>query len=207
MKLFLASEVKHPDTIEKLRNYVGGSFKGKKIVYIPTASNCEIFGEWKRGESIRIVQSLSATLKIVELEDVVYKNVVDEMYGADILWVASGMSGYLLYWMRRAGLDKKLPEILEKGTIYVGSSAGSMVTSKTQNVGEWFLTEPEPGASLMPGLGLVDFEIYPHYEDDLLPEIEKLWTAGKLYLLKDGEVITVENDKVEILGETRILSK
>jgi hypothetical protein len=43
MKLFLASEVKHPDSLKKLEEYVGG-FTNKKIAYIPTAANGESFG-------------------------------------------------------------------------------------------------------------------------------------------------------------------
>ncbi len=121
--------------------------------------------------------------------------------------MAGGMSGYLLYWIRRVELDKALPEILDSGTAYVGSSAGSMICAATQNVGEWFIGEPEPGAQLIPGLNLIDFEIYPHYEDELLPQIEKLWTKGRLCLLKNGEAVTVEDDKVTILGEERWVEK
>ena len=53
---------------------------------------------------------------------------------------------------------------------------------------EWFIGEEEPGASLVPGLGLIDFEIYPHFEDKLLPQIKKLWKKdqGKLYMIKNG---------------------
>ena len=40
MKLFLASDAKYPDSIEKLRSFIGG-FEGKSIAYIPTAVNGE----------------------------------------------------------------------------------------------------------------------------------------------------------------------
>lgn len=117
------------------------------------------------------------------------------------------MSGYLLYWLRRTGIDKKLLELLDKGMLYVGSSAGSMVCAKTQLSAEWYLGEPEPGASLVPGLGLVDFEIYPHFEDDQLPKIRKLWKGDELYLLKNGEVIVVEDSTIQVLGEKRVLRR
>lgn len=205
MKLFLASEAKHPESIKNLKKFIGGSFRGKKIVYIPTASNGKYYGAWKDGESIRKAISLGTELKIVELEDDVYRDVISEIKGADILWIAGGMSGYLLYWFRRTKLDKKLPEILKSGTVYVGSSAGSMICAKTQNSSEWYLGEPEPGASLVSGLGLIDFKIYPHYETNLLPQIKKHWKHGELYLLKNGEAITVVDDKVDVLGKKRVL--
>lgn len=204
-RLFLASEGVDPETLTILRKFIGGSFKGKKIAYVPTAANGDHYGAWKDGGSIKIVPNLGADFKLIELENCVYQDVYPQVRDADILWIAGGQTGYLLYWFRRSGLDKKLDEILESGTIYVGSSAGSMACSKTQYASEWYLGEPEPGASLLPGLGLIDFEIYPHYEEKLLPQIKKLWKKGELYLLKDGEVITVVGGKVEVLGKKRIL--
>lgn len=206
MKLFLASEAKHPESLEKLKDFVGG-FDNKSLVYIPTASNGEFYGAWKGGQSVQAVISLGAKVDIIELESHSYQNVTKAIGQPDILWIAGGMSGYLLYWMRRLGLDKIIPTLLEQGTIYVGSSAGSMVCSKTQNVGEWYLGEPEPGASHIPGLGLVDFEIYPHYQDELYPEIDKHWQKGKLCLLKNGEAITIDNEIITILGEERFIEK
>ncbi len=207
-RLFLAAEAKHPDSIEKLMTFVDG-FEGKKIIYVPTASNGEFYGAWKGGNSIQVAHSLGAEVEIVELESAVYRNIFKKIGNADILWIAGGMSGYLLYWFRRVSLDKKLPEILEKGITYVGSSAGSMICARTQYSSEWFIGEPEPGASLVPGLGLVNFEIYPHYEEELLDEIKKNWKddQGELYLLKNGEAITITDDKIEVLGKKRVLSK
>jgi dipeptidase E len=144
-------------------------------------------------------------VSVVTLEEYRDASVTKQLKGKDILWFTGGATGYLLYWIRRCELDKHLPKLLESGSVYVGSSAGSMACSKTQYASEWYLGEPEPGASLLPGLGLIDFEIYPHYEEQLLPQIKKLWKKGELYLLKDGEVITVVGDKVEVLGKKRVL--
>lgn len=206
MKLFLASKVSTPETIERLTNFVGG-FSGKKIVYVPTAANGEYYGSWKGGQSVRVAAQLGAEMEVVELESGYYTDVLAKIRNADILWIAGGMSGYLLYWMRRVELDKELPELLSKGMVYVGSSAGSMVCAKTQYSGEWYIGEPEPGSGQIPGLGLVDFEIYPHYREEAREQIEEKWDPkdGKLYLLKDGDAITVVDGKVEVLGEEIII--
>lgn len=203
-KLFLASEAKHPLSLKRLRRFVG-SFKGKKLLYIPTAANGEFFGSWKGGESVQAAQTLGADFQVLELESMAFQDIYAPILQADILWLAGGMSGYLLYWLRRTHLNKKLPKILAKGTLLVGGSAGAMVCAKTQYSAECYLREPEPGASLVPGLGLVDFEIYPHYEEKDLPEIKKRWHGGELYLLKNGEVITVVDGKVKVLGKKRVL--
>jgi dipeptidase E len=209
MKLFLAAKAINPKSLERLTEFVGGSFKGKTITYVPTASNGEFYGAWKGGNSLQVALSLGANVNIVELESNNYRSIKSQIKGTNILWVAGGMSGYLLYWMRRCELDKAIPEILDSGTIYVGSSAGSMVCSKSQNVGEWFIGEQEPGASFIPGLGLIDFEIYPHYEDELRAQIEEKWQEGqgKLYLLRNGDVITKVGGEIKVLGEEVILDR
>ena len=206
MKLFLASEMKHPKSIEKLRKFLGGSFKAKTIAYIPTAANGEEpFGSWKQNSTTwKLVNTLGAKVSSVQLEDYKNSSVIEELKNKDVLWFAGGYPGYLMYWIRRCEVDKALPELLKK-SIYVGSSAGSMITSKKLSTTEWYLGEAEPGAGAIPGLGLVNFEIYPHCEDSILPQIKKHWKNGRLYLLKNGEVITVVNGKVEVLGEERTL--
>jgi dipeptidase E len=206
MKLFLASEAKHPDSIEKLRSFVGG-FEGKSIAYIPTAANGENpYGEWKTDSATwNLVNTLGAEVTPVVLEEYKDSSVLEVLKGKDIIWFAGGACGYLMYWIRRCEIDKHLRELLNAGSVYVGSSAGSMVTASSLGVTEWYLGESEMGASIFPGLGLVDFEIYPHYEDEMLPEIKRNWKTGKLCLLKNGEAITVVDGKVEILGEKRIL--
>jgi peptidase E len=205
MKLFLASEAKHPTSLNNLKEFVNG-FKGKRIAYIPTAANGQGYGSWKQGGSIAAVQTLGATVDVIELEDSTYSDVIKRIGHPDIIWFAGGMPGYLLYWMRRVELDKALPEILDHGTVYVGSSAGSMVCSSTQSVNEWYIGESEPGGHLLPGLGLIDFEIYPHYENNLLDLIKSHWNQGQLYLLKNGEAIIKNGEVVRVLGEERLLS-
>jgi len=207
MKLFLASYATHPQSLEQIKESVGGSWQGKTIVYIPTAKNGEEFGSWKKSDSFIRLQKLGATIKPIELEQYVHKSISSEFKNADIVWFGGGQTGYLLYWIRRVSLDTYLPEVLEKGALYVGSSAGSMVCSKTQFASELYIGEPERGASLLPGLGYIDFEIYPHFTDDLKPELERLWKKGKLYLIKDGEAIVKDKDKVTVLGKERIIEK
>lgn len=205
MKLFLASEGKHPQAINNLQAFIGPDFSHKKVAYVVTAANGEFMGAWKASQSIQVVRPLFSNLTILELEDYQHRNVIQTIESADILWVAGGYTGYLLYWMRRSGLVDILPQLLGKGLTYVGSSAGSMACSTSQEASNWYLREPEPGAEFIPGLGLIDFEIYPHYDESLLPDIKKLWTHGKLALLKDGEVITKVDDQINWLGEERWL--
>lgn len=206
MKLFLASEAKHPETVKKLEEFVGG-FGGKKIAYIPTAANADGgWGSWRSGGSWNLVQNINAKIKLIQLEEQHTSSVVNEIMGSDIIWFAGGMPGYLMYWVRRCHLDEHLKEILDNGTVYVGSSAGSMIVGKSLEVSSWDFVDEERGSENIKPIGLVDFDIFPHYEESLLPKITENYKGNKLYLLKNGEEIIVENAKIEVIGEERVLT-
>jgi dipeptidase E len=205
MKLFLASEAKHPKSLAGLEKFVGGSFDGKKIAYIPTAANGEnAYGSWKTdSETWKLVNTLGAKVEAVVLEDYKNSSVVEVLSKKDILWFAGGMCGYLMYWIRRCELDKHIKKLLNSGIIYVGSSAGSMICAPTLAMAEAYPGDCEHGASVIPGLGLTDFDILPHYEDEMLGLVKKFYKGNGLYLLKNGEAITVVDNKVKVLGEKR----
>jgi dipeptidase E len=208
MKLFLASYVSHPDTLKKLELLIGG-LQNKKIAYIPTASNAmDGWGKWQTESSTwQFVKESGAHAEPVVLEDYGKETVVRKLEGKDIIWFGGGMTGYLAYWARRCSLDILLPKILNSNVWYVGSSAGAMLAGQTIQVAELKSVDGERGSEDIKPLGLVNFDILPHYEERFLPEVQKKYKKGKLYLLKNGEEIIVENGRVSLIGEERIITK
>lgn len=203
MKLFLASEGN--SSMEDINDFVGG-LSEKKIAYIPTAANGEKWGSWRESRSLQELRQRNArSIDIVQLEDYTHEDIRPYLENKDILWMAGGMTGYLMYWVRRVQLDRYIREILEN-TIYVGSSAGSMIAGQSLDVTEWYPGDVEEGGSIFPTLKLVDFDIYPHFEDSMLSIIKQNYKGEKLYLLKNGEAIIVEDGKPRSIGEERILT-
>jgi dipeptidase E len=95
----------------------------------------------------------------------------------DALLVDGGDSLYLCHWMRQSGLADLVPSLRE--TVWVGLSAGSMVM--TPNIGEDFVIwKPPTGGDR--ALGIVDFSIFPHLDNEALPENTmadaERWAAG-----------------------------
>lgn len=205
MKLFLASEADNPKTVKVFEKFVGG-WRGKTIAYIPTALNGELpFESWKTESGTwQLVQTFESKVTAVQLENYKNSSVIKELEGKDVLWFGGGSPGYLMYWIRRCGIDKALPELLKK-SIYFGSSAGAMIAGRSLEVTEWYPGDSEPGASAIPALHLVDFDIYPHYEESMLNTIKKQYHGNKLYLLKNGEEIIVEDGKITVVDEERII--
>lgn len=205
MKLFLASEAKNPVTLKNLENIAGG-IKGKKVAYIPTAANGEEGWEsWRQGGTWQIVKGLGADLKLVQLEDFKNNFKKEDLGTPDIIWFAGGVPGYLMYWIKRCSLDAILPGILSRGCLYVGSSAGAMVAGQSLEAAAWGFVDGERGSENIKPLGLVDFDIYPHYRPELNSRIKSLYKGKKLYLLENEESILVDNKKIKIFGRKKVI--
>ena len=122
---------------------------------------------------------------------------------ADALLVFGGDVLYLIRWMRESGLSALLPSLLDK--VYVGISAGSMVTAPV--FGETY-DNPETPSVISQGLGLVDFALLPHLDHERHPESStakaKRMAAEvpvPTYAIDDQTAIKVQGGSVEVISE------
>ena len=121
----------------------------------------------------------------------------------DVLLVNGGDPLYLCYWMRQSGLADLLPSL--RKVVYVGVSAGSMVMAP--NIGEDFVRwRPPTGGDRT--LGLVNFAIFPHLDNEALPQNTmadaERWAAGMPvpgYAIDDQTAIKVIDGAVEVVSE------
>ncbi|HZU11509.1 MAG TPA: Type 1 glutamine amidotransferase-like domain-containing protein [Chloroflexota bacterium] len=121
----------------------------------------------------------------------------------DALLVWGGDVLYLCDWMRRSGLAALLPSLSE--TVYVGVSAGSMVTAPT--FGETY-HDPTTPFVIEKGLGLVDFALLPHLDHEDHPEsttarVERMAADIPVptYGIDDQTAIKVVDGTVDVVSE------
>ena len=122
---------------------------------------------------------------------------------ADVLLVSGGDALFLSYWMRESGLTALLDEL--RDTVWVGMSGGSMVM--TPRVGEEFVGWKQPSGDDH-ALGLVDFAIFPHLDNESLPDnslaTARTWAAGLdcvAYAIDDETAIRVVDGVVDVVSE------
>jgi dipeptidase E len=124
---------------------------------------------------------------------------------ADALLVYGGDVLYLSRWMRESGLADLLPSLRE--TIYVGISAGSMVTAPI--FGETY-NDPDTPFVIAQGLGLVDFALLPHLDHEEHPEssmanVERMAASLRIpvptYAIDDETAIKTVDGTVEVVSE------
>jgi dipeptidase E len=212
-RMFLASEMYYPVNMKRWGEFLGG-FAGKRCVCIPSGMNGSFstgvqYGTWKYEDSTnKALQETGMEIDYLILEEIgegvdLKKRLID----CDTLFVMPGAAAYIMYWVLRRKLDLIINDVIDSGVVYAGSSAGSMILSKSLNVAEIFPGEPERGARYLPGLGLLDFDILPHYIEGMdLDLFKKQYIGNKVYFLKNEEAITVVGGKVTVLGEERIYS-
>jgi dipeptidase E len=165
-------------------------------------------------------------LELTALPSVDRENWIPEVEAADALLVWGGDVLYLRRWMRESGLAD-LFDSLKAEMVYVGVSAGSMVTCGF--IGETYTDSKVPAGddirselisvvtpegelrvnfTLAPGLGLTDFAMLPHVGHERFPENSmanaEMW-ASKLpvpmYAIDDETAIKVVDGTVEVVSE------
>ncbi|MBK9602644.1 MAG: Type 1 glutamine amidotransferase-like domain-containing protein [Anaerolineales bacterium] len=142
-------------------------------------------------------------LELTALPSIKRENWVTPVEEADALLVFGGDVLYLCRWMRESGLAELLPSL--RKTVYVGVSAGSMVTAPI--FGETY-DDPNAPFVIEKGLGLVDFALLPHLDHENHPEsstakVERM--AAKVpvptYGIDDQTAIKVVDGVAEVISE------
>jgi dipeptidase E len=174
MKLLLTSDgITNTSITDALVGLLGKPIARASALCIPTAAYAMPGGP---GMAWRMINGRDETplcglgwkslgvLELTALPSIDEEQWVPLVRDTDALLVGGGDVLYLRYWMRQSGLADLVPSLHD--AVYVGVSAGSTVMAP--NVGAGFVGwRPPTGGD--EGLGLVDFSMFPHLDDEDLP--------------------------------------
>jgi dipeptidase E len=211
MKLLLTSAGLRNDSLVKaLQNLAQKPFGHLNLAFIPTAANLE--GRDKKWLIRNLAEMEKLQFPIIDIVDIsaLPKTVwLPRLQAADILMMSGGNTYYLMNWVKKSGLDKELPELL-KTRVYIGISAGSMITNPS--ILPW---QSEKDALTAIGeeahdeaLGLVDFMIEPHINSPHFPELtfeyvekEAQTTDKPVYGIDDQTAVQVIDKEITVISE------
>jgi dipeptidase E len=211
MKLLLTSAgIKNTSIHNALVDLLGKQIADCSALCIPTAT----YAMGGPASAWRIITGRATTplcelgwkslgvLELTALPSIDEERWVPLVRETDALLVGGGDSLYLCYWMRQSGLADLLPSLR---AVWVGVSGGSMVMAP--NIGEDAVYWKPPTGSDR-ALGVIDFSIFPHLDNEKLPDNSmadaERWAADLPcpgYAIDDETAIKVTNGNVEVVTE------
>lgn len=215
MKLLLTSNGLANNSIAKaLFELVGKKPEETIIVFIPTASNIKTGDKsWLINDLVNLQKQNFQSIEIVDISAVDEKIWKPSLERADVLLFGGGSSYHLMRWFNKSGLAKMLPSLL-KNKVYVGISAGSMVTNPDLNLklSQIIYERNRLETEELKGLNLVDFYFLPHLNSEWFKKmrkenIEKLGPQidRTIYALDDNSALKIIDNKIEVISEGEYL--
>lgn len=123
----------------------------------------------------------------------------------DVIYVQGGNGFYLLKQIWDSGFDKVVNDLLEKGVIYFGISAGTYVACPTIEMHEWKgVKDNHYGLTNLQAMNLVPFLITVHYNREKYREKVKAGMAKTtlpVKMLTDDQALLIQNEKITLVGE------
>lgn len=214
MKLLLASGgVNNPSIRAALVELLGKPIEESSALCIPTASYGNpqgplrawnfIAGKEPRAPMTEVGWKSMGVLELTALPHMRPERWIEPLREADAILVNGGDPMFLHHWIVESGLAEVLPSL--ERTVWMGMSAGSMVM--TPRIGEYFVGWEPPGGGDRT-LGFVDFSIFPHLNNPMLPhnttaDAER-WapTLGNpAYAIDDDTAIAVVDGVATVVSE------
>lgn len=216
MKLLLTSSgISNKSIAKALFDLVGKKPQDTSLVFIPTASNV-IEGDkgWFINDLANLRKLNLKSIGIADISAVDKKVWSPQLKAADVIYFEGGYTYHLMKWIKKSGLIKVLPELL-KTKVYVGASAGSIVTNKKlllkfgkmiyhDEVGKKELNKMKE----VNGLNFVNFYFLPHLNDpdfsrmreNFIKEAVKGMTKT-IYALDNQSALKIVDGKAEVISE------
>lgn len=203
MKLFLTSSNLGGKVKNDFISFVGKDPKGMTCAFITTAADLEGEKDW-----IKDVRDALTDLGIetfdMDLKQENEQTLTEKLSKVDFVYMNGGNTFYLLDWIRKSGFDKAIRPLLEKGLIYIGTSAGSYVAGPTIEQAHWKNHDKDiVGLKDLSALNLVPFLTFAHYTDDWKEALEegKKKSQYEVIVLRDGEAVQVVGETYKKIGK------
>lgn len=227
MKLFLSSSGLRINIYEKdFLKLLDKPANQTRVAFIPTAADPEDDKSYVQ-KSIDELKEIGITeIEEIDLKYENEKSLMKRLSKTDVIYVNGGNTFYLLQWVRKSGFDKVVKNLLKKGKIYFGTSAGSYIACPTIEMATWQCGKTSKKSFTCPStiqklvecthqdrnkvgmkdfkaLNLVPFLITAHYTDDYKEIVEKESKKIKytVIALRDNQAIVVKDEKYEIIGK------
>lgn len=190
------------------RQYASEKQLGKHVLFIPTAGNVEEY----RGyidEAWQTFADLGFQVEILDISACDRETAQAKIFQSKLLYVSGGNTFYLLQELKKKQLLPLIKEQIADGMVYVGESAGAVITVEDIDYIR-LMDDKEVAGELSDTVALkeADFYLLPHVGEEPFAESAQsiLDTYGdKLNLLplNNRQAVLVEGEEVKVLEEDK----
>ncbi len=166
-----------PVVLEKLKTALFPEYvKERTLAYMPSDGSNKVGNPKYTAFWRQFAESNDA--KFIEIDNSKRgeeaKQEAQKIMSANILMITGGNTFKLLDHLRQSGLDKTIINFWQKENIVLsGFSAGALVLTPTIEICNLpNYDKNEVGLKDLTGLGIVDFEVFPHYSDEYRENFE-----------------------------------
>lgn len=200
-KLFLASSFK--DVANIFADFEK-DLKSKTVTFIPTASKVEKVVFYVNSGK-KALQKLGLIIDELDISTASNDEINSKLRNNDFIYITGGNTFFLLQELKKTGADKIIIDEINKGKLYIGESAGAIVTSANVEYAKRMDdVKKAPNLTEFSGLNLVDFYVIPHYtnfpfEKTVEKIIEDYSSKLNLSPISNKDAILVVDNKIDFI--------
>lgn len=199
-KLFLVSSFEDAaDIFPDFEN----DLRGKTVTFIPTASKVEkVIFYVAAGK--KMLEKMGLVVDELDISTATTAEITAKIKSNDFIYLTGGNTFFLLQELKRTGADKVIIDEVNAGKLYIGESAGAMVTAPNiEYVKGMDSVKKAPDLESFSALGLVGFYTVPHYKNPPFKKItQNIMDTHSLTLnlspISNNEAILVKDSETEI---------
>jgi dipeptidase E len=210
MKFLLTSAgLRNDDLVKALGQLLGKPFSEAAVVFVTTAANLDIGDKsWLLGDIDRFKAVGFKTVKVVDIASFSVEEFASSLLHVDLVCFGGGNERYLAHIIEKGGFKKVLTSFLERGGVYMGISAGSMVpgTFLPREVSDQIFTEEDSGDWEGESMEFFDLAFIPHlnspwfkFGKDRLEGLKDKFDVT-VYATDDETAIKIDGEEIEIVG-------
>ncbi len=190
------------------RQYASEKQLDNQVLFIPTAGNVEEY----RGyidEALQTFEDLGFQVEDLDISVCDRETAQAKIFQSKLLYISGGNTFYLLQELKKKELLFLIKEQIADGMVYVGESAGAIITAKDIDYNK-IMDDKAVAKELndTEALNEADFYVLPHVGEEPFAESAQaiLNTYGdKLNLLplNNRQAVLVEDEEVKVLVENK----
>ena len=188
------------------KQYASKKQLGKHVLFIPTSGNVEEY----RGyidEALQTFADLGFQVEILDISACDRETAQAKIFQSKLLYVSGGNTFYLLQELKKKQLLSLIKEQIADGMIYVGESAGAVITAEDIDYIR-LMDDKEVAGELSNTVALkeVDFYVLPHLGEEPFVEsaqdtLDTYSDQLNLLSLNNRQAVLVEGEEVKVLEE------